>query len=85
MKNSKKNVYTKYCKQVNLQTYLQGSKVFLWRGLWLSKGQINQKADWRAVDSPKKRTDEFDSFVLKSKQASKKKLSVGVLGEVSRP
>mgnify|MGYP001393214925 CR=1 FL=1 len=25
-----------------------------------SKGQLISKADWRAIDSPKKRTDEFD-------------------------
>ena len=29
------------------------------------KGQLISKADWRAVDSPKKRTDEFDLFAVK--------------------
>ena len=29
-----------------------------------SKGQLILKADWRAVDSPNKRTDEFDLFAV---------------------
>ena len=33
----------------------------------------NQKADWRAIDSPKKRTDEFDLFAVKSKKANQTK------------
>ena len=28
----------------------------------ITKGQIKAKADWRAIDSPKKRTDEFGFF-----------------------
>ena len=40
------------------------------------KGQIKPKADWRAVDSPKKGTDEFDLFALKSKKANKTNLSI---------
>ena len=32
--------------------------------LWISKGQIKPKADWRAVDSPKKRTNEFVLFAF---------------------
>ena len=27
--------------------------------------------DWRAVDSPKKRTDEFDLFAVKSRKQTK--------------
>ena len=34
-----------------------------------------------AVDSPKKRTDEFDLFAVKSKKANKTNLSVRFLGE----
>ena len=49
------------------------------------KGQLISKADWRAIDSPKKRTDEFDLFAVKSKKANKKNSSVHFLGEVSRP
>ena len=39
------------------------------------------KADWRAVDSPKKRTDEFDLFAVKSKKANKTNSSFRFLGE----
>jgi hypothetical protein len=46
-----------------------------------SKGQLISKADWRAVDSPKKRTDEFDLFAVKSKKANKINLPVRFLGE----
>ena len=49
-----------------------------------TKGQLFQKADWRAVDSPKKRTDEFDLFAVKSKKANKSNSSVRFFGEVSR-
>ena len=31
-----------------------------------TKGQIKPEADWRAVDSPKKRTNEFGFFALSS-------------------
>ena len=40
-----------------------------------------QKADWRALDSPKKLTDEFDLFAVKSKKANKTNSSVRFLGE----
>ena len=36
-----------------------------------TKGQLISKADWRAIDSPKKRTGEFDLFAVKSKKANK--------------
>ena len=49
------------------------------------KVRWNQKADWCAVDSPKKGTVEFDLFDVKSKKANKTNLSVRFLGEVSRP
>ena len=39
------------------------------------ENRVNQ-ADWRAVDSPKKQTDEFDLFAVKSKKANKTNLSV---------
>ena len=29
-----------------------------------TKGQIKPKADWRAIDSPKKRTNEFVFFAM---------------------
>ena len=37
----------------------------------IAKGQIKPKADWRAVDSPKKRMNEFELFAVKSKKANK--------------
>ena len=41
---------------------------FFWSYL---KVRLNRKADWRAIDSPKKQTDEFDLFAVKSKNANK--------------
>ena len=38
---------------------------------YLLKVTLNQKADWRAGDSPKKRTEEFNSVAVKSKKAKK--------------
>ena len=35
-----------------------------------AKGQIKPKADLRAVDSPKKWTDEFGFFAVKSKKST---------------
>ena len=49
------------------------------------KERQNQKADWRAVDSPKKRTNECDLFAMKSKKANKKNSAVRFFGEVRRP
>ena len=46
-----------------------------------TKGQIKPKADWRAVDSLKKRTDKFDLFAVKSKKAKETNSSVRFLGE----
>ena len=34
----------------------------------IAKGQLISKADWRAIDSTKKRTNEFVLFAVKSKQ-----------------
>ena len=45
------------------------------------KGQLISKADWQAIDSPKKRMDEFYLFAVKSKKANKTNLSVPFLGE----
>ena len=47
----------------------------------IDKGQLISKADWRAIDSPKKRTDEFVLFAVKSKKANKSNSSVRFLGE----
>ena len=37
----------------------------------LLKVRWNRKADWQAVESPKKQTDEFDFFAVKGKKANK--------------
>ena len=47
----------------------------------IPKGQIIPKADWRAIDSPKKRTNEFVCFSVKSKKAKKTNLFIRFLGE----
>ena len=47
----------------------------------LLKVRKNRKADWHAVDSPKKRTGEFDLFAVKSKTANKTNSSVRFFGE----
>ena len=47
----------------------------------IAKGQIKPKADWRAVDSPKKRMNEFEFFALKSKKVNKTNSFVRFLGE----
>ena len=38
------------------------------------KVRQNRKADWRSVDSPKKRTNEFDLFAVKSKKSKQIKI-----------
>ena len=59
-----------------LQTY----KYF---GIVLSvrKGQSISKADWRAINSPKKRTDEFVLFAFLLFTANRSNSSVRFLGE----
>ena len=46
-----------------------------------TKGQIKPKADWCAVDSPKKQTNEFVLFAVKSKKANKTNSFVHFLWE----
>ena len=46
-----------------------------------TKGQLISKADWRAMDSPKKRTDKFVLFAFLLFMANKSNLSVRFLGE----
>ena len=64
-------------KNIDILFFRQASSLMI-----SQKVRLYQKADWRAVDSSKKRTDEFD---LKSKKANKTNLFVRFLGEVSRP
>ena len=60
--------------KVNSKALLKVSNV-------LGKGQIKPKADWRAVDSPKKRTNEFVLFAFLLFTANKTNLFVRFLGE----
>jgi hypothetical protein len=46
-----------------------------------AKGKLISEADWRAIDSPKKRTDEFVLFAFLLFTANKPNLSVRFLGE----
>ena len=52
----------------------RGKKVF-------SKGQFISKAEWHAIDSPKKQTDEFVLFAFLLFTANKSNSSVRFLGE----
>ena len=52
---------------------------------WQIKGQLISKAIYGLLTPPKKRMNEFDLFVVKSKKANKTNSSVPFLGEVSRP
>ena len=45
------------------------------------KGQLISKADWRAIDSPKKWTDEFVLFAFLLFTAKESNLAVCFLGE----
>jgi hypothetical protein len=49
-----------------------------------TKGQIKTKADWRAVDSPKKRTNEFVLFAFFLFTANKTNRSFIFLENVRR-
>ena len=45
------------------------------------KGQLISKADWRAIDSPKKQMDKFVLFAFLLFTANKSNSSVCILGE----
>ena len=49
-----------------------------------AKGQLISKPIYDLLTSPKKRTDEFDLFAVKSKKANKSNSSIRFFGEVSR-
>ena len=61
---------------------LQGNEVYTF-GHILSglKGQLISKADWWAIDSPKKQTDEFVLFAFLLFMANKSNSSICFLGE----
>ena len=46
-----------------------------------NKGQLISKADWLAIDSPKKRTDELVLFAFLLFMANKSNSSIHFLGE----
>ena len=50
-----------------------------------TKGQLISKTDWRAVDCPKKRTDENYLFAMKSKKPNNINSSVYFLRESMAP
>ena len=47
----------------------------------ISKGQLIPKADWRAIDFPKKQKDEFVLFAFLLFTANKSNSSIRFLGE----
>ena len=47
----------------------------------ITKGQLISKADWRTIDSPKKRTDEFVLFAFLLFTANNSNQSARFLGE----
>jgi hypothetical protein len=49
--------------------------------LTFTKGQIKLKADWRAIDSPQKQTNEFVLFAFLLFTVNKTSLLVHFLGE----
>ena len=61
---------------VNLKDY-----ILLTSKIYCTKGQIKPKTDWRAVDSPKKQTNEFVLFVFLLFMANKTNSFVRFLGE----
>ena len=52
------------------------STILMW-----TKGQLISKADWRAIESPKKQTDEFVLFAFLLFKANKSNSPVPFLGE----
>ena len=64
--------------------YKKKSRHGCWPVQWciaVFKGQIKPQVDWRTLDSPKKRTNEFVLFAMKSNKANKTNLFVHFLGE----
>ena len=59
----------------------KGQKLRRSRSQIVHKGQIKPKADWRAMDSPKKRTNEFvEISSFKYFRTVKKKKQIGFFG-----
>ena len=66
----------RYCEKA-----IKFEKIYVPHFLKLLKGQLISKADLRAVDSPKKRTNALVFFDMKSKKATKTNSFVRFLGE----
>ena len=48
-----------------------------------AKGQIKLKADWRAIDSPKKMNEQSCSFCQEKQKSKKKKFVYSFFGRIS--
>ena len=72
----KSHLKFRYCEKA-----IKFEKIYVPHFLKLLKGQLISKADLRAVDSPKKRTNELVFFDMKSKKATKTNSFVRFLGE----
>ena len=66
-----KCVFTYDSNSESLKQFLKRNRYFFDLLLEASKGKIKPKADWRAIDSPKKQTNKFVLFAEKSKKANK--------------
>ena len=68
------------CKRRNcLIWFSYFNQLLFWK--YPSEGQIKPKADWRAIDSPKKRTNKFVFFAFLLSTANKTNSFVRFLGE----
>ena len=77
-----RSLFSKYSKDLSIYfKYKPYLHITNWRFFFILKVRKNRKADWRAIDSSKKRMDEFDLFAVKSKKANKTNSSVRFLGE----
>ena len=71
-----------FIKGLKILWYATNRKVLLLATLqYVPKGQLISKADWCAIDSPKKRTDKFVLFAFLLFTANKSNSSVRFLGE----
>jgi len=67
--------------QVKVRTFWEAHIIWknLPHGLTFTKGQIKPKADWRAIDSPKKQTKEFGFFAITVRKYLKLEISINQL------
>ena len=67
---------------VNAQNDSKRPKLSFWVKIRNLKGQIKQEADWRAIDSHKKRTNEFVLFAFLLFTAKKNKVVHSIFGRI---